>query len=82
VLVAVTVARSCPGLLIVGAPPQAEIDAIASDLALFSDLPGSKFPARETEPGERVIYDENSCKRLPPNHFDDETVSAASKIVC
>src|SRR5436190_17588908 len=57
-LVAAAVARSCPGPLVVVAPHQAEIDAIARDLALFSDLPVSKFPAWEGEPGERVVYDE------------------------
>src|SRR5258705_10184837 len=63
-LVAAAVTRSCPGPLIVVAPHQAEIDAIARDLALFSDLPVSKFPAWEGEPGERVVYDEIYGERL------------------
>ena len=63
-LVAAAVARSCPGPLVVVAPHQAEIDAIARDLALFSELPVSKFPAWEGEPGERVVYDEIYGERL------------------
>src|SRR4051812_16478571 len=63
-LVAAAVARFCPGPLVVVAPHQAEIDAIAQDLALFSDLPVSKFPAWEGEPGERVVYDEIYGERL------------------
>src|SRR6476661_4855424 len=50
----VAAARSCLGPLVVVAPHQAEIDAIARDLALFSDLPVATFPAWESEPGERV----------------------------
>src|SRR3954468_10262985 len=63
-LVAAAVARSCPGPLVIVAPHQAEIDAIARDLELFSDLPVSKFPAWEGEPGERVVYDEIYGERL------------------
>src|SRR6476660_9423559 len=63
-LVAAAVARSCPGPLVVVAPHQAEIDAIARDLALFSDLPVAEFPAWEGEPGERVVYDEIYGERL------------------
>src|SRR5215212_2457122 len=63
-LVAAAVARSCTGPLVVVAPHQAEIDAIARDLALFSDLPVSRFPAWEGEPGERVVYDEIYGERL------------------
>src|SRR5690348_15923907 len=63
-LVAAAVARSCPGPLVVVAPHQAEIDAIARDLALFSDLPVAEFPAWESEAGERVVYDEIYGERL------------------
>src|SRR3954449_9276018 len=63
-LVAAAVARSCPGPLVVVAPHQAEIDAIARDLELFSDLPVAKFPAWEGEPVERVVYDEIYGERL------------------
>ena len=63
-LVAAAVARSCPGPLVVVAPHQAEIDAIARDLALFSELSVAAFPAWESEPGERVVYEEIYGQRL------------------
>src|SRR6476646_4345326 len=63
-LVAAAVAGKCPGPLVVVAPHPGEIDAIARDLALFSDLPVAKFPAWEGEPGERVVYDEIYGERL------------------
>jgi transcription-repair coupling factor (superfamily II helicase) len=63
-LVAAALARSCPGLLVVVAPHPGEIDAIARDLALFSDLGVAEFPAWESEPGERVVHDEIYGERL------------------
>src|SRR5690349_3729579 len=63
-LVAAALARSCPGPLVVVAPHQGEIDAIGRDLAVFSDLPVAEFPAWESEPGERVVYDEIYGERL------------------
>src|SRR5690242_18468679 len=63
-LVAAALARSCPGPLVIVAPHPGEIDAIARDLALFSDAPVSTFPAWETEPGERVLTDEIFGARL------------------
>src|SRR5262249_2940351 len=56
--------RSCLGPLVVVAPHQAEIDAIARDVALFSELLVAEFPAWEAEPGERVVYDEIYGERL------------------
>ena len=63
-LVAAALARSCSGPLVVVAPHPAEIDAIARDLALFTDLPVAEFPAWEAEPGERVVHDEIYGERL------------------
>ncbi len=63
-LVAAALAQSCPGPLVVVAPHQAEIDAIARDLALFSELSVAEFPAWEAEPGERVVCDEIYGQRL------------------
>src|SRR5437016_671266 len=63
-LVAAALARSCPGPLVVVAPHQAEIEAIARDLALFSEQAVAEFPAWEAEPGERVVYDEIYGQRL------------------
>src|SRR5919106_471011 len=47
-LVAAALAQSCPGPLVVVAPHPGEIDAIASDLALFTDAPVATFPAWES----------------------------------
>ncbi|MEX2310806.1 MAG: transcription-repair coupling factor [Pirellulales bacterium] len=63
-LVAAALAASCPGPLVVVAPHPVEIDAIARDLALFTDLPIAEFPAWEAEPGERVVHDEIYGERL------------------
>src|SRR3954452_22272570 len=63
-LVAAALARSCPGPLVVVAPHQSEIEAIARDLALFTDQAVAEFPAWEAEPGERVIHDEVYGQRL------------------
>ncbi len=63
-LVAAALAQSCPGPLVIVAPHPGEIDAIARDLALFTDLPVAEFPAWEAEPGERVVHDEIYCERL------------------
>src|SRR3954452_4946745 len=63
-LVASALARTCPGPLVIVAPHQAEIEAIARDLALFTDQAVAEFPAWEAEPGERVIHDEVYGQRL------------------
>jgi transcription-repair coupling factor (superfamily II helicase) len=63
-LVAAALARSCPGPLVIVAPHSGEIDAIARDIALFSELPVAEFPAWESEPGERVLHDEIYGERL------------------
>ncbi len=63
-LVAAALAKSCPGPLVVVAPHPAEIDAIARDLALFTEFAVAQFPAWEAEPGERVVYDEIYGQRL------------------
>jgi transcription-repair coupling factor (superfamily II helicase) len=47
-LVAAALAQSCPGPLVVVAPHPGEIDAIARDLALFTNLPVAEFPAWES----------------------------------
>ena len=61
---AAALAKSCPGPLVIVAPHPGEIDAIARDLALFSDAPVAEFPAWEAEPGERVVHDEIYGERL------------------
>ncbi len=63
-LVAAALARECPGPLVIVAPHPSEIDSIARDLALFTNLPIAEFPAWESEPGERVVHDEIYGARL------------------
>src|SRR6478672_3128496 len=63
-LVAAALAGKCPGPLVVVTPHPGEIDAIARDLALFSDARVDVFPAWESEPGERVLHDEIFGTRL------------------
>src|SRR5262245_24528794 len=57
-LVAAALARESPGPLVIVAPHPGEIDALARDLTLFTDLSVAEFPAWESEPGERVVHDE------------------------
>jgi transcription-repair coupling factor (superfamily II helicase) len=45
-------------------PRPGEADDLVDDLALFSEQPALRFPAWETEPGERIIQDENFGERL------------------
>jgi transcription-repair coupling factor (superfamily II helicase) len=63
-LVAAALGRSCPGPLVVVTPHPGDVDALARDLALFTDLPAIEFPAWESEPGERVVHDEIYGQRL------------------
>lgn len=63
-LVAAALAREAPGPLVVVTPHPGEIDSVARDLALFTQLPIAEFPAWETEPGERVVHDEIYGERL------------------
>ena len=50
--------RRIAGTVVVVAPHPGEIDSLARDLALFTELPIAEFPAWESEPGERVVHDE------------------------
>lgn len=63
-LVAAALARECPGPLVVITPHPGEIDGLARDLALFTELPIAEFPAWESEPGERVVHDEIYGERM------------------
>jgi transcription-repair coupling factor (superfamily II helicase) len=62
--VAAALAGESPGPIVVVAPHPGEIDGIARDLALFTELPVAAFPAWESEPGERVVHDEIYGARL------------------
>ncbi len=63
-LVAAALKRSSPGPLVVVLPHARDIDSFCDDLALFSDVDASMFPAWETDAGERVLHDEIYGQRL------------------
>ncbi|HEY4232161.1 MAG TPA: transcription-repair coupling factor [Lacipirellulaceae bacterium] len=63
-LVAAALTQSCPGPLVVVTPHPGDIDSLARDLALFTNVAVSRFPAWESEPGERVLHDEIYGERL------------------
>ena len=63
-LVTAALSSNCPGPLVVVCPHPNNIDDLAEDLCLFTDLPVSQFPAWESEPGELLIHDEIYGKRL------------------
>jgi transcription-repair coupling factor (superfamily II helicase) len=63
-LVAAALAPSCPGPLVIVCPHAADIDTLVDDLSLFTDLSVVRFPAWESEPGERLVHDEIYGDRL------------------
>ena len=63
-LVAAALAGESPGPLVIVAPHPSDIDSLARDLVLFTNLPIAVFPAWESEPGERVVHDEIYGTRL------------------
>ena len=63
-LVAAELVRRCPGPLVVVCPHSSDVDELSEELALFSDAPIEQFPAWESEPGERIVYDETYGERL------------------
>lgn len=63
-LVTAALSSSCPGPLVVVCPHPNNIDDLAEDLCLFTDLPVAQFPAWESEPGEHLVHDEIYGKRL------------------
>ena len=63
-LVAAELLRSAAGPLVVVCPHQDEIDTFCDDLSLFSPAPAARFPAWESEPGERILHDEIHAERL------------------
>ena len=56
--------RTAAGPLVVVCPHQDDIDAFCDDLALFSAVSAERFPAWESEPGERLLHDEIYGDRL------------------
>jgi transcription-repair coupling factor (superfamily II helicase) len=63
-LLAAMLQRQAPGPLVVVAPNSQQLDDLCDDLELFSRAPAEKFPAWESEPGERLIHDEIYGDRL------------------
>ena len=57
-------ARRSAGPLVVVCSKAAEIEALVDDLALFSDEVPLRFPAWQSDPGQRLIYDEIYGDRL------------------
>jgi transcription-repair coupling factor (superfamily II helicase) len=63
-LVAAELARIAPGPLLIVCPKADDVDDVCDDLKLFSPHPAVPFPAWESEPGERIVYDETFGDRL------------------
>ena len=63
-LVAASLEKRCPGVLFVAVPHLADVDALAGDLALFTDQSVETFPAWQTEAKERLVADEVFGQRL------------------
>ncbi len=63
-LVAASLARHAAGPLIVVAAHGDELDDLADDLALFTQLPVERFGALEHERRDTVVYDETYGERL------------------
>ena len=63
-LIAASLARHAPGPLVVVCPRGEDLDDFAADLTLFSDVAVEKFPAWESNPRERMLYDEIYGDRL------------------
>ncbi|HYO25879.1 MAG TPA: hypothetical protein VEQ85_13130, partial [Lacipirellulaceae bacterium] len=57
-LVAAALARRCPRTLVVVLPHLGDVDALADDVALFPAAEVARFPAWESDAGERVLHDE------------------------
>jgi transcription-repair coupling factor (superfamily II helicase) len=63
-LVAATLARRCRGSLVVVSPKADAMDRFAEDLALFTRTALERFPAWESGPNQRIIFDEIYGDRL------------------
>jgi len=63
-LVAAALVPAAAGPLVVVCPHQDDIDTFGDDFSLFSPIPCTRFPAWETEPGERILHDEIHADRL------------------
>jgi transcription-repair coupling factor (superfamily II helicase) len=63
-LLAAMLAEQADSLLVVVTADPNQLDDLCDDLELFTRLRAEKFPAWESEPGERIIHDEIYGDRL------------------
>jgi transcription-repair coupling factor (superfamily II helicase) len=63
-LVAADLLSTAMGALVVVCPHQDDLDEFCDDLALFSPVTPARFPAWESEPGERILHDDIYADRL------------------
>jgi len=63
-LVAAELVRTAAGPLVVVCPHQDDIDTFCDDFSLFSPVSATRFPAWESDPGERILHDEIHADRL------------------
>lgn len=63
-LVAAAILPALSGPLVVVAPTQGDADDFADDFGLFSSIPAARFPAGESQRGERLLNDETDAERL------------------
>ncbi len=63
-LVAAELVHAAASPLVVVCPHQDEIDTFCDDFSLFSSVSATRFPAWESEPGERILHDEIYADRL------------------
>ncbi len=63
-LVAAELVKSVAGILVLVCPHQDDIDEFCDDLTLFSEVVPERFPAWESDPGERILHDDIYGDRL------------------
>ena len=63
-LVAAALVEAVAGVMVVVCPELDDIDEFCDDLTLFSDAVPLRFPAWESDPGERIVHDEIYGDRL------------------
>jgi transcription-repair coupling factor (superfamily II helicase) len=63
-LIAASLVQRAPGPLVVVSSHGDDLDDFAADLTLFSAAPVERFPAWESTPRERLLYDEIYGERL------------------
>lgn len=86
-LLAVKLAAHAAGPLLIVCPQQKELDDFCDELDLFGRLDLRRFPAWESEPGERVINDDiyadrlSTLKRLAAGDNPDAIVTSIESLI-